>query len=152
MVNHGYPWLNKIMGDLDTFIVNVFAGVRGRLAPAFAGGAGGGSPLLHGMDHGLWSMVHFPWSMVHGPFWPSFSRKNRPEYCFLQYIGALWEFIRGFHGFSGSSGSSGNGVRNHRSDPPFHGQEFSDDGSSQQTPSNKDFVRSAHRVSIVLDV
>ena len=76
------------MGDLDTFIVNVFAGVRGRLAPAFAGGAGGGSPLLHGMDHGLWSMVHFPWSMVHGPFWPSFSRKNRPEHCFLQYIGA----------------------------------------------------------------
>ena len=119
------------MGDLDTFIVNVFAGVRGRLAPAFAGGAGGGSPLLHGMDHGLWSMVHFPWSMVHGPFWPSFSRKNRPEYCFLQYIGALRELVTGF------SGSSGNGVRNHGSDPPFHGQEFSDDGSSQQTPSKE---------------
>ena len=49
MVSHGYPWLNKIMGDLDTFIVNVFAGVRGRLAPAFAGGAGGGSPPPHGM-------------------------------------------------------------------------------------------------------
>ena len=121
------------MGDLDTFIVNVFAGVRGRLAPAFAGGAGGGSPLLHGMDHGLCSIVHFPWSMVHGPFRPSFSRKNRPEYCFLQYIGALWEFIPGFTGFIGSGG---NGVRNHGSDPPFHGQEFSDDGSSQQTPSN----------------
>ena len=136
MVHHGYPWLNKIMGDLDTFIVNVFAGVRGRLAPAFAGGAGGGSPLLHGMDHGLWSMVHFPWSMVHGPFWPSFSRKNRPKYCFLQYIGALRELVRLVSGFSGFRGFSGNGVRNHGSDPPFHGQEFSDDGSSQQTPSN----------------
>ena len=132
MVNHGYPWLNKILGGLDTFIVNVFAGVRGRLAPAFAGGAGGGSPLLHGMDHGLWSMVHFPWSMVHGPFWPSFSRKNRPEYCFLQYIGAL-QLVSGFTGFTGFSG---NGVRNHGSDLPFHGQEFSDDGSSQQTPLN----------------
>ena len=118
--------VKQIMGDLDTFIVNVFAGVRGRLAPAFAGGAGGGSPLLHGMDHGLWSMVHFPRSMVHGPFWPSFSRKNRPEYCFLQYIGALWEFIpgsRGSSGSRGSRGSSGNGVKNRRSDPPFHAQE-----------------------------
>merc|ERR1712115_450729 len=75
-----------------------------------------------------------PWSMVHGPFWRSFSRKNRPEYCFLQYVGALREFIPGSRG---SSGSRGNGVRNRRSDPPFHGQEFSDDGSSQQTPSNK---------------
>ena len=90
-------------------------------------------PLLHGMDHELWSMVDFPWSMVHGPFWLSFSRKNRPEHCFLQYIGALWELIPGF---TGSSGFTGNGVMNHRSDPPFHGQEFSDDGSSQQTPSN----------------
>ena len=62
MVNHGYLWLNKILGGLDTIIVDVFAGVRGRLAPAFAGGAGGGSPLLHGMDHGLWSNDNFPWS------------------------------------------------------------------------------------------
>ncbi len=46
-----------------------------------------------------------------------FPQKNRPEYCFLQYIGALPEFIHGF------TGSSGNGVSNRRSDPPFHAQE-----------------------------
>ena len=26
--------------------------------------------------------------MVHGPFWLSFFRKNRPEYCFFTVIGA----------------------------------------------------------------
>ena len=113
MVNYGYLWLNKIMGDLDTFIVNVFAGVRGRLAPAFAGGAGGGSPLLHGM---AW---YDP--LIFFVFWLSFSRKNRPAYCFLQYISALWEVIPGF---TGSTGSSGNRVRNHESDAPFHGHDF----------------------------
>ena len=64
-----------------------------------------------------------------------FPQKNCPTYCFLQYIGALRELVAGFAGFTGFSGFTGNGVRNHGSDPPFHGQEFSDDGSSQQTPS-----------------
>ena len=41
-----------------------------------------------------------PWSMVHGPFWLSFFRKNRPEYCFFTVIGARGEF------WSGSSGST----------------------------------------------
>ena len=62
---------------------------------------------------------------------------NSLKLFLLQYIGALRELIRESSGSRGSSGSSGNGVRNHRSDPPFHGQEFSDDGSSQQTPSNE---------------
>ena len=47
----------------------------------------------------------------------------------------ILQILKLIPGSSGSTGSSGNGVRNHGSDPPFHGQEFSDDGSSQQTPS-----------------
>ena len=43
------------MGGLGTFIVNVFAGVRGRQPPA--------------SWYGPWTMVHFPWSMDHGPSW-----------------------------------------------------------------------------------
>ena len=132
---HG-PWLNKIFGCLDTFIVNVFAGVRGRLAPAFVWGGGGGGGGYGGRQppaswYGSWTMVHFPWSMV--LFCHHFHGKIVRSTVFLQYIGALWELIRLS---SGSKGSSGNRVRNHRSDPFFHGQEFSDDGSSQQTPSN----------------
>ena len=55
------------MGGLGTIIVNVFARVQGQLALVFAGGAEDRSPLLHGMDHGPWSVVNAPWSMVHGP-------------------------------------------------------------------------------------
>ena len=66
-----------------------------------------------------------------------FPQKNCPKYCFLQYIGALRELVSGFSGFAGFTGFTGNGVRNHGSDPPFHGQEFSDDGSSQQTLSKQ---------------
>ena len=36
--------LGALLGGLDTIIVNVFAGVQGLPAPAFAGGAGGGQP------------------------------------------------------------------------------------------------------------
>merc|ERR1712115_250656 len=95
----------------------------------------GGSPKKRFFDQRITKNIFF---LTNGsPKTLIFRRKKCPKYCFLQYIGALREFIPGSRGSSGSRGSRGNGVRNRRSDPPFHGQEFSDDGSSQQTPSNE---------------
>ena len=92
MVYHGYPWLNKIMGDLDTFIVNGFAGVRGRLAPAFAGVRGAAAPcfMVWTMDYGPWSIFRGLWSMVH--FGHHFPGKIVQSIVFVTVIGARGEF------------------------------------------------------------
>ena len=59
--------IKQILGGLDTFIVNVFAGMWGRLAPPFAGGAGAAAPcfMVWTMDYGPWSIFRGLWSMVH---------------------------------------------------------------------------------------
>ena len=136
MVHHGYPcytmdihgkqWLSHpwlmIKQNMRSFRhdhCECFRRGTGAASPCVCRGAGGGSPLLHGMDHGLWSMVDFPWSMDHGPFWPSFSRKNRPEYCFSHYIGP-----------SGNS-SPGRADRADRADLPDRAETVS--GTTDQT-------------------
>ena len=60
---HGTPSFKIILRGSDTIFVNVFAGAQGLPAPAFAGGSGGSSTLLHGVDHGLWSTFLGPWNI-----------------------------------------------------------------------------------------